>query len=152
MSTNEGTQSPRPDQVNIITGDMERSLAFYRLLGLEFPAERVWQTASGSHHAALHAEGLDLEFDSTTFAPHFNAGWQGRSDLAGRVIVTFRMASREEVDARYATLTGAGYHGTQPPFDAFWGARYAVVEDPDGLAVGLMSPVDEERRAAPPEV
>ena len=42
----------------------------------------------------------------------------------------------------YADLTGAGYRGQQPPYDAFWGARYAVVEDPDGNAVGLMSPSD----------
>ncbi len=30
--------------------------------------------------------------------------------------------------------------------------RYAVVEDPDGVRVGLMSPVDKARRAAPPEL
>jgi uncharacterized glyoxalase superfamily protein PhnB len=44
-----------------------------------------------------------------------------------------------------------GYLGRQPPFDAFWGARYAIVADPDGNDVGLMSPVDESRRTWPPE-
>jgi uncharacterized glyoxalase superfamily protein PhnB len=29
--------------------------------------------------------------------------------------------------------------------DTFWGARYAVIEDPDGNHVGLMSPIDPER-------
>jgi uncharacterized glyoxalase superfamily protein PhnB len=48
-------------------------------------------------------------------------------------------------------LTGAGYKGLQAPFDAFWGARYAVVEDPNGIAVGLMSPSDPNRRYWPPE-
>ena len=38
----------------------------------------------------------------------------------------------------------------QPPFDAFWGARYAIVEDPDGNSVGLMSPVDPTRRSPMP--
>ena len=38
----------------------------------------------------------------------------------------------------------------QPPFDAFWGARYAIVADPDGNDVGLMSPIDESRRTWPP--
>ena len=51
----------------------------------------------------------------------------------------------------YADLTGAGYAGQQPPYDAFWGARYAVVEDPDGNPVGLMSPLDPAYRSAPPE-
>jgi len=44
------------------------------------------------------------------------------------------------------------------PFDAFWGARYAIVlgaryaivEDPDGVAVGLMSPSSAEHRRPPP--
>ena len=34
----------------------------------------------------------------------------------------------------------------QEPYDAFWGARYAIVEDPDGNAVGLMSPIDPDRQ------
>ena len=56
------------------------------------------------------------------------------------------------MDARYADLTAAGYRGQQPPWDAFWGARYAVVEDPDGNPVGLMSPIDPARRSAAPAV
>jgi uncharacterized glyoxalase superfamily protein PhnB len=49
-------------------------------------------------------------------------------------------------------VTGAGYGSQQPPYDAFWGSRYAIVEDPDGNAVGLMSPVDPTRRSTPPAV
>jgi hypothetical protein len=30
------------------------------------------------------------------------------------------------------------------------GARYAVVTDPDGNAVGLMSPIDSARKTMPP--
>jgi uncharacterized glyoxalase superfamily protein PhnB len=48
-------------------------------------------------------------------------------------------------------LTSAGYAGRQPPFDAFWGARWSIVADPDGHAIGLMSPIDESRRTWPPE-
>jgi hypothetical protein len=44
----------------------------------------------------------------------------------------------------------AGYVGQQPPYDAFWGARYAIVEDPDGNPGGRMSPLDPARRSAPP--
>jgi uncharacterized glyoxalase superfamily protein PhnB len=62
-----------------------------------------------------------------------------------RVVLGFMLASREAVDDRYAELT-AGYRGRQPPFDAFWGARCAIVADPDGNDVGLMSRVQESRR------
>ena len=143
---------PKLDSITVITSDMDRSLEFYRMLGVDVPTGGVWRTDSGAHHASAKMEGADLDFDSAVFAPLFNQGWAGRDDLAGRTIVGLRVTSRDDVDARYATLVAAGYRGLQPPYDAFWGSRYAVVEDPDGLAVGLMSPVDEEKRGAPPPV
>jgi uncharacterized glyoxalase superfamily protein PhnB len=66
-------------------------------------------------------------------------------------VIGFAFPSREAVDERYGELTSAGYVGRQPPFDAFWGARYAIVADPDGNGVGLMSPLEESRRTWPPE-
>jgi hypothetical protein len=59
------------------------------------------------------------------------------------------LPTRQAVDDRYAELTSAGYRGRQPPFDAFWGARYAIVADPDGNDVGLMSPAEDSRRTWP---
>ena len=61
------------------------------------------------------------------------------------------MPDRDTVDRLYADVTGAGHPGVQPPFDAFWGGRYAIVADPDGNQVGLMSPIDEARKTWPPE-
>jgi uncharacterized glyoxalase superfamily protein PhnB len=64
-------------------------------------------------------------------------------------VLGFKVDSRERVDEIYADLVAAGYRRQQPPYDAFWGARYAVIEDPDGNAVGIMSPVDPDRRSQP---
>jgi len=47
-------------------------------------------------------------------------------------------------------MTNAGSASQQAPEDAFWGARYAIVEDPDGNAIGIMSPIEPARRRAPP--
>jgi uncharacterized glyoxalase superfamily protein PhnB len=66
------------------------------------------------------------------------------------MVLGFLLPSSEAVNRRYAELTGAGYTGRQPPFDAFWGARYAIVADPDGNDVGLMGPIEEARRFMPP--
>ena len=143
------------DQMNIVTGDLKASLAFYRRLGVEIPEEHVWSTASGIHHASAGETAnpaINFEFDSIAFARIWNKGWQGHRDLGGRVVVGFKFSSRDAVDAVYGDLTGAGYTGLQVPYDAFWGSRYAVVEDPDGIAVGLMSPPSAELRSAPPEV
>ena len=78
---------------------------------------------------------------------------RGTRDRAGRrVVIGFKLPSSEAVDALYADLTGAGYRGQQAPCDAFWGPRYAVVEDPDGNPVGLMGPrtTANRRDIAPP--
>ena len=71
---------------------------------------------------------------------------------AGRVVVGFRLPSRESIDRTYADLTAAGHKGLQVPHDAFWGARYAIVEDPDGVVIGLMSPASPELHVEPPAV
>jgi uncharacterized glyoxalase superfamily protein PhnB len=134
------------DQVNLVVRDMEATVAFYALLGVSVPdTEPGWQ----AHHRKADLDGTsEIEIDSTAFAPMWMAGWS--EDRTG-VVVGMRTASREDVDAHYAAVTDAGHTGLQPPFDAFWGARYAIVEDPNGIAVGLMSPVDPARRTAPPD-
>ena len=147
---------PILNQVNIVSTDPDASIAFYRRLGVDIPDDRVWRTSTGAHHVSAvrgeAAHDVDLDLDSAAFAAVWNTGWRGRRDLAGRVVVGFGVASRQEVDRIYGEMTGAGYHGLQPPYDAFWGARYAMVEDPDGVAVGLMSPVTDEHRSPPPMV
>jgi catechol 2,3-dioxygenase-like lactoylglutathione lyase family enzyme len=83
------------DQVNIITGDLQRSLDFYRLLGAVFP--RPLPNSSGQlfHVSSEPNDGALLDLDSVEFAPVWNAGWAGRTDLQGRVLLGFRIATRE---------------------------------------------------------
>ncbi len=133
------------DNLNIVVRDMDASVDFYRRLGIEIPETLPeWQ----AHHRTASMGGeVDLDLDSTAFTPQWNAGWPASQP---GVVVGFRLATREDVDDLYEELTGAGYVGQQPPTDAFWGARYAIVEDPSGNAVGLMSPVDPARRTRPP--
>jgi uncharacterized glyoxalase superfamily protein PhnB len=146
------------NQLNIVSGDPAASIEFYRLLGAEIPDDSngIWRTSTGIHHVSVRKPGkeagYDLDIDSTAFAQVWNTGWRGRDDLRGRVVVGFGVPSREAVDEIYAKITAAGYVGLQAPYDAFWGARYAVVEDPDGIAVGLMSPKSAQFRSPPPEV
>jgi catechol 2,3-dioxygenase-like lactoylglutathione lyase family enzyme len=139
---------PVLDQVNLVVSNMEASVAFYELLGLTFqPSPVEW---AGHHRSAVTPAGLDFDLDSSEFAATWNRGWPGRSGQAGAVI-SFRLASRDEVDARFAALTAAGSPAQQVPYDTFWGSRYAIVEDPDGNAVGLMSEPDPARREPPPD-
>jgi hypothetical protein len=50
----------------------------------------------------------------------------------------------------HSELVRLNHPSLQPPYDAFWGARYAIVEDPNGIAVGIMSPVSDEYKSPPP--
>jgi catechol 2,3-dioxygenase-like lactoylglutathione lyase family enzyme len=131
--------------LNVIVRDMAASLDFYQRLGIAIPGE-----APGGHVQLKMPGGFSLELDTAESARLWHAGW--RADPASaRVVLGFMLASRAAVDDRYAELIATGYRGRQPPFDAFWGARYAVVADPDGNDVGLMSPVEESRRTWPPQ-
>ena len=147
---------PTLDQVNLVCGDVDASIAFYRRLGVEIPDAAVWHTATGAHHVSAGdrttKRAIDFDLDSTAFAQMWNAAWKGRTDLRGRIVIGFGVATRAEVDAVFRDMVGAGYRGLQEPLDAFWGARYAIFEDPDGVAVGLMSPVSPDRKTPPPDV
>jgi catechol 2,3-dioxygenase-like lactoylglutathione lyase family enzyme len=136
-------ERPVLDQINIVVHDMDASLAFYRRLGLEIPDRSPeWDP---HHRSANVANGLDLDLDSAVFAREWDQGWRGNVH-GGGCVFSFKLASRDEVNRVFADLTGAGYLAQQEPYDALWGARFAVVEDPDGNAVGLMSPVDPAMR------
>ena len=138
---------PRADlhMLNVVTADLAASLAFYRRLGVAVPA-----VGDGDVHVEVRQPGgFSLELDAHGSARIWHAGF--RADPAGvGVVLGFRLPSGAAVDETYADLTAAGYTGRQPPFDAFWGARYAIVADPDGNDVGLMGPMDDARRTWPP--
>ena len=137
-------------QVNLVVRHMDQTLTFYRRLGLTIPEEAIWRTDSGAHHVTI-AQGADvgMDVDSRAFAPHWNSGYAAER---GQVVLGFRLETRDAVDALYEEMRSHGHQGLQPPFDSFWGARYAIIEDPDGNPVGLMSPVDPGRRVPPPRV
>jgi catechol 2,3-dioxygenase-like lactoylglutathione lyase family enzyme len=138
------TDGVRLAQVTLVVGSTAASADFYRRLGLAVPAEDP-----GVHvEIPQPAAPVSLELDAVESASLWNASWRGGSGT--NVVIGVSVPARDAVDALYAELTGAGAPAVQPPFDAFWGGRYAIVADPDGNQVGLMSPVDGDRAAWPP--
>ena len=130
-------------QINVVVRDMDATVAFYRRLGCAIEAE-----PGAFHVTATMPGGFELAFDTVAFARQWDSGFRGPT--GGSTVLGFDVASRDAVDAFYAELVGAGYRGRQPPYDAFWGARYAIVDDPDGNGVGFMSPIERERKFWPP--
>jgi catechol 2,3-dioxygenase-like lactoylglutathione lyase family enzyme len=132
--------------LNVVVGDMAATLDFYRRLGVPVPDATATR---GGHLQLSMPGGFSLELDTAESAQIWHAGFRADPDSA-HVVMGFALPTRQAVDDRYAELTSAGYQGRQPPYDAHWGARYAIVADPDGNDVGLMSPMDDSKRSWPP--
>lgn len=126
---------PRLDLIGVVVKDMPRALAFYREIGLDIPPQ-----AEGEDHVEVTLPGgLRLAWDTEEVVRSFDPGWQA-PEGGHRMGLAFLCASPAEVDATYERLVGLGYHGHRPPWDAFWGQRYAVMRDPDGNGVDLFAP------------
>jgi catechol 2,3-dioxygenase-like lactoylglutathione lyase family enzyme len=126
--------TPVLDVVGMVVSDMAASLAFYRRLGLDIPAEADTEP----HVEVTLPGGLRLAFDAVDTIRSFDPDWTAPTGGPGANLA-FRCADPAEVDHWYAELTGAGYHGHLAPWDAFWGQRYAVLHDPDGNGVDLFA-------------
>jgi catechol 2,3-dioxygenase-like lactoylglutathione lyase family enzyme len=126
--------SARFDAIGLVVADMERSLAFYRRLGLDATPEAT----SDDHAEAQLPSGLRVMWDTEEGIKSFDPSWTAPTG-SPRVGLAFACESADEVDRLYAELTQAGYPGQREPWDAFWGQRYATVGDPDGNAVDLFA-------------
>ncbi|MCQ4202844.1 VOC family protein [Streptomyces sp. NPDC058783] len=126
----------RFDAIGLIVSDMAASVTFYRRLGFAFP-----EGSEGQPHAeAALPGGIRLLLDTEDSVRSFTPGWQPPAG-GGRHSLALLCDTPAEVDAFYAELTGAGCKGEREPWDAPWGQRYAVVNDPDGHGVDLFAPL-----------
>jgi catechol 2,3-dioxygenase-like lactoylglutathione lyase family enzyme len=138
---------PEFNHVDLVVADVRRSVEFYRRLGLEIPDENVWEHNGRAHHVEVKlASGTTIGLDSPEMTHAYDGNWP--AGAPGAVFV-FSVPDREAVDKLYYEMIGEGSVAHMPPIDAFWGARYAIVDDPDGNHVGLMSPSDQEHKSAP---
>ncbi|MFG2670000.1 VOC family protein [Streptomyces sp. NBC_00304] len=128
------TMTPRLDAISVTTADLPASLAFYRRLGLDIPAD----AESAPHVEVTLPGGQRLLWDTEDVVRSFDPEWSGTKG-GERLGLAFLCDSPAEVDAVYAELTAAGHPGHLKPWDAVWGQRYAVVLDPDGCAVSLFA-------------
>lgn len=129
--------TPHLDALGFVVADLARSLAFYRLLGLNVPIGAETE----QHVEYTLTNGLRLMWDTAELIAGIDASWAQPSG-GHRIALGFACDSPAEVDATYATATKAGYTGHLEPWDAFWGQRYATLHDPDGNAVDLFAPLD----------
>jgi uncharacterized glyoxalase superfamily protein PhnB len=125
--------APTLNAIGMTTADMTKTLAFYRKLGLEFPAG----AESEGHVEAAGPGGLRLMWDTHEEIKSFDSDFTGNT--GGGPSLAFLCADPAEVDSVYAELVKAGATSTMEPWDAHWGQRYATVKDLDGYALDLFA-------------
>lgn len=136
-------------QINLLVADMAATVAFYRLLELDFSDPFEWPPGSGAEHIDdIPSDAPYMAFDN----PPMARIWSGQYDAqrrSGNVVIGLMVPTRADVDRLYAKVKDAGHPVGRQPYDAFFGSRYAIVIDPDGNQVGLKSPIEDDRRYVP---
>jgi catechol 2,3-dioxygenase-like lactoylglutathione lyase family enzyme len=117
----------------VFASDLDRSIDFYRLLGLSVPDGEV------PHVAVELPGGNSLSLDTEETIAGMHPGWEPPSSPAARLALALGVGSPADVDALFEKVTAAGHAGPLPPYDAPWGMRYATVADPDGNWVDLFA-------------
>ncbi len=125
---------PNLHTVTIIVRDLSKSIAFYRMLGLEIPdgmenESHVDCTASGNMNICLVPE--------TTVKQH-RPGWQ-YPGANGAISLHFKCANQGDVDVMYTQFMNEEYTSSMLPSNTPWGERYAQVFDPDGNTIALFA-------------
>ena len=128
-----GQHVPQFNALGIVTSDMARSIAFYRLLGLDVP-----ETPDEGHVDTFLPNGMRFMLDTEETVRSFQPEWT--RETGNQVALALECETPAEVDDVYARAVAAGFDGEKAPWDAFWGQRYAQLRDPDGIPVDLYAP------------
>jgi uncharacterized glyoxalase superfamily protein PhnB len=121
---------PELNAIGIVASDMARSIRFYQVVGFDVP-----DTPDEGHVDTSLPNGMRLMLDTEDTVLSFRPDWT--RETGNQVGLALECESPAEVDAIYARVTAAGFHGEKEPWDAFWGQRYAQLQDPDGVPVDL---------------
>ena len=120
--------------INVVASDLARSIAFYRLLGLDFVIDADHPT----HASAELPNGVHVMLDAQEAVMQFAPTWSPPTG-SSRVAFAFDAPSAEAVDALHAALVNAGYESMRKPWSAEWGIRYATILDPDGVPADIQA-------------
>ena len=133
IRTKVGRMEIQLTMLGVIVRDMPTALRFYRLLGLEIP------DTEDEKRFVLHrmGSGMTIFFD-TVFAAHYDPEYLPADSHGYRTLFEFYLGDDAAVDAKYAQLTEAGYHGRMAP-EKTTGPYAAMVDDPDGTVILLTS-------------
>jgi len=121
------------DCIGIVSKDLEKSVEFYGILGVD-----IKQAGGPQHMEGTTASGVRIMLDSHELMKNINENWQPPSAPSG-ITLGFKQDSPSAVDDLHSAIAKAGFETVKEPWDAFWGQRYATVRDPDGNHVDIFA-------------
>jgi uncharacterized glyoxalase superfamily protein PhnB len=120
------------DMVGIVVKDMKEALDFYRVLGFDIPDQ-----VNEDQHVEVIQDGFRLAFDKQDMIKEIYGSWE---EPAGhRIELAFLCENAESLNELHKKVVDHGYASHREPWDAFWGQRYAIVQDPDGNLISLFA-------------
>ncbi|HLW03286.1 MAG TPA: VOC family protein [Ktedonobacterales bacterium] len=131
--------------LGLIVQDMDKSLQFYRQLGVDFPEESEHKT-----HIDVKMGNLTFFLDSK---PKRWDPWFARQEDAGPseaaqsypAILEFFLETQTAVIAKYDELIRLGYQSYRAPYETSFKMYFAMVKDPDGNIVLLSGSFDSAK-------
>lgn len=123
--------------VSVTSTNLKKTAEFYGLLGFQFPEFK----AEEQHlESSLQDGTTKLMIDMKNIIKDI----LGEDPRPGNhSSFALQYDSPEEVDSVSEKIKDAGFRVVKEPWDAFWGQRYAVVEDPDGYKVDLYASLEK---------
>jgi len=124
--------------IGLSVQDMDKSLEFYRRLGLAVP-----EGSAEQQHVEVKMRGELTFFLDTRTIPRENPGSGETADNC-RMILEFYLKKRAAVDAKYTELVSAGYQSYRAPVETPFGMYFALVDDPDGNTILLSADLEDK--------
>ena len=117
--------------LGVTSSDIKKTMHFYSLIGFKFPSlkqnEQHIETVPKSGEPKLMIDSKEII-----------KGIIGADPIPGNhSSFAIEYDSPQEVNKVCEEIKKQGYKVMKEPWDAFWGQRYAVVQDPDGYMVDL---------------
>ncbi len=122
--------------VGLTVRDMDKSLEFYRRLGLAIP-----EGSQGQPHVEVKMGG-EFTFFLDTRTIKRDEPAPAESSEGYRAIFEYYLKTQAAVEAKYAELVGYGYQSYRAPFIFTNGMCFALVNDPDGNTILLSGDVE----------
>lgn len=121
--------------VGLLVADLDRSLRFYRLLGLDVP-----EAPGGGSYRLRMPDGHVLFWETAAVVHSFDPTWELPPPADRRIVLEFGFTTPADLEATHRALVAAGAPERLAPFDQGGGVRYAIVVDPDGNQIALRHP------------